>query len=134
MASAGSSGGAPAATALAGTPAQSPAGARLVAWQEELLAAVLGVDAYCSRQPTSAAAAPLIRPWPAPDAALFGSPMALTDAGSQLLDTVIFAVLPLPPAARGGLSPLGWLLASYRRLETVEEVSRRRARHCWAPT
>lgn len=95
----------------------------LLLWQDELLACVLGVDVAGTRASAQlVGAGPYIAVGSYLHAGAISSPTALTDAGSQLLDTLLCAVLGQPAAIRGGLSPLGYLLASYGRLLAMEQV------------
>ena len=102
----------------------------LIPWQDEVLSSVLWLDVTGTRVgplPSTSRGGP---PSTTPLISLAGllhpgavsSPTALTDAGSQLLDSLICKVLSLPAHSRGGLSVLGYLLASFGRLVATEEV------------
>lgn len=93
--------------------------ARLVAWQEELVAAVLCVNLGAAAEPPRPGC---ITAPPASRAAVTAADALSADPGA-FVDTVLLPVLSLPAAARHRQSPLAYLLASFARCEAVAQVS-----------
>ena len=88
---------------------------RLVAWQEELVVAVLCVDLGAAPRPGSIIAPPASR------AAVTAADALSADPGA-FVDTVLLPVLSLPAATRHKQSPLAYLLACFARCEAVSQV------------